>query len=47
MKAPTTDDEIRALFVRLIGFVAKAKASSDAKNDALEAIEQLQARLLP
>jgi len=42
-----TEDEVRALFVRLITFVAKAKASHDDKNNALQAIEVLQARLLP
>ncbi len=44
---PGSDDEVRAIFVRLITFVASAKASHDAKNDALQCIEVLQARLLP
>ena len=42
-----SDDEVRAIFVRLITFVAAAKASHDMKNDALQCIEVLQARLLP
>jgi hypothetical protein len=42
-----SDDEVRAIFVRLITFVASAKASHDAKNDALRCIEVLQARMLP
>lgn len=41
------DDEVRALFVSLITFVAGARASHDAKNEALDAIQKLQARLLP
>jgi hypothetical protein len=41
------DDEVRTIFVRLIIFVSGAKASHDAKNDALQCIEVLQARLLP
>ena len=44
---PGSDDEVRAIFVRLITFVAAAKVSHDAKNDALQCIEVLQARLLP
>jgi hypothetical protein len=43
----TDDDEIRALFVTLITFVAGARASHDMKNDALDAVQKLQARLLP
>lgn len=42
-----SDDEVRAIFVRLISFVASAKASHDLKNDALQCIEVLQARFLP
>lgn len=41
------DDEVRALFVTLIAFVASATACHKAKNDALDAIQKLQARLLP
>lgn len=44
---PGSDDEVRGIFVRLITFVASANASHDAKNDALQCIEVLQARLLP
>lgn len=44
---PDNDAEVRAVFVRLITFVAAAKASHDMKNDALQCIEVLQARLLP
>lgn len=44
---PGSDDEARGIFVRLITFVATATASHDAKNDALQCIEVLQARLLP
>jgi hypothetical protein len=43
----SNDDEVRALFVTLITFVAKAKSSHDSKNDALDAIQKLQSRLLP
>jgi hypothetical protein len=46
MPEPGSDDEVRAIFVRLIMFVASAKAAHDAKNDALQCIEVLQARLL-
>jgi hypothetical protein len=42
-----SNDELRGIFVRLLSFVASAKASHDAKNDALQCIEVLQARLLP
>lgn len=41
------DDQNRALLRTLITFVATSKASHDAKNDALDAIQKLQARLLP
>lgn len=41
-----SDDEVRSIFVRLITFVAKATASHDDKNDALQCIEVLQARFL-
>ena len=44
---PGSQDEVRDLFIHLITFVAKAKASRDDKNDALQCIEVLQARLLP
>jgi hypothetical protein len=40
------DDGIRALFVILITFIAGARASHDMKNDALDAVQKLQARLL-
>lgn len=46
MPAPGSDDEVRAIFVRLITFVATAKASHDAKNDALQCVEVLQSRML-
>jgi hypothetical protein len=35
---PGDDDEVRAIFVRLIGYVAKSKASHGDKNDALQCI---------
>jgi len=41
------DKEVRNLFALLIAFVASAKASDRSKNDALDAIQKLQARLLP
>lgn len=41
------DDEVRQIFVSLIGFVASVRASHDAKNQALDDIQKLQARLLP
>lgn len=41
------DDIVRALFVDLISFVALAKASHKEKDVALDAIQKLQARLLP
>lgn len=44
---PGHDEEVRTLFVTLIGFVASARASHDSKNEALDAIQKLQARLLP
>ena len=44
---PGSDEEVRAIFVRLITFVAEATANMNAKNDALQCIEVLQARLLP
>jgi hypothetical protein len=44
---PTEDDIVRAHFVTLITFVAQARASSAMKNEALNAIQKLQARLLP
>ncbi len=44
---PTDDDEVREQLVTLIRFVAIAQAHDDAKNDALDAIQKLQARLLP
>jgi hypothetical protein len=43
----SNDDGVRDLFVRLIGFVASARAPHADKNDALDAIEKLQSRLLP
>lgn len=41
------DREVRELFVTLIEFVAKAKATHEAKNGALDAIDKLQATMLP
>ena len=41
------DEEVRAAFRAVITFVATAKASHSAKSDALDAIQKLQARLLP
>lgn len=43
----TEEKYVRRLFVRLIAFVAQARSSDRAKNDALDAIEKLQARMLP
>lgn len=42
-----SDDECRALFVTLLTFIAGARASHDMKNDALDALQKLQGRLLP
>ena len=42
---PTEEEAVRRLFVRLIEFVALARATDRAKDDALDAIEKLQARL--
>ena len=42
-----SDDEIRQIFVSIIGFVANARASDAKKNQALDDIQKLQARLLP
>jgi hypothetical protein len=41
------DDEVRQIFVSLIGFVASARISDAKKNQALDDIQKLQARLLP
>lgn len=38
---PDPDDEVRELLVTLITFVAGARASHDAKDEALDAIELL------
>jgi hypothetical protein len=45
--APSDDDEVRGMFVALIVFIAQAKASNGSKNKALDAVQKLQARLLP
>lgn len=47
MTKQSDDDEIRVLFIKLISFVAGARASHNSKNDALDAIQKLQVRLLP
>lgn len=44
--APDPLDDVRAAFVGLITFVAKAKASNAAKEEAMTCIELLQSRLL-
>jgi hypothetical protein len=45
--AKAADDEVRELLVTLITFIAETKASLDKKTEALEAVNDLRARLLP